>query len=574
MVSIRQFGAINRTYRHLTRYRQILRVLFKYGFNDLVDRLHLDQYLETGLQLISRRPREQLARHSRPERLRMGLEELGPTFIKLGQLLSTRPDFVPPEYLMELAKLQDKVPPFSYEEVRQIFQEECGLDPSQLFTAFSIEPVAAASISQVHLAQIAAGPAPSPEEDPPQRKVVVKVQRPGLEKIIAVDLEILAQLAQLMEDHLEEVQGHQPTAIVQEFARSLSREIDFTVELANVQRFSRQFAGHPDIRVPEVFPELSTERILVMERIEGVKASDVARLRAEGYDLRTVAERGARLVMEQVFTHGFFHADPHPGNLFILPGNVVCYIDFGQMGRLRLKDREHFTELAASIALGDEGRAAEGILKMTVQHGEPDKEGLAHDLGDFFSRYLHLSIGELPVGRIHMELLDLLSRHRLFLKPNLYLMFKALATVEGVGLLLDPEIELITIAKPFLKKIRLNRLCPRRLAEESAETGRQYLNLFRDLPGEARSILAQLRQGRMKLELEHRGLRPLEQSLYRASNRIAFAIVLAALIIGSSLVVHSAHDSTGIPAIGMIGFIVAGVMGVWLLISILRQGRL
>lgn len=573
MFSIRRFGAINRTYRHLTRYQQILRVLFKYGFSDLVDRLHLDQYLETGLQLISRRPRGQLARHSRPERLRMGLEELGPTFIKLGQLLSTRPDFVLPEYLEELAKLQDKVPPFSYEEVRQIFQEECGLDPSQIFASFSMEPVAAASISQVHLARIAAGLAPNLEDDPPQRKVVVKVQRPGLEKIIAVDLEILAQLAQLMEDHLEEVQGHQPTAIVQEFARSLSREIDFTIELANVQRFARQFAGHPDIRVPEVFPELSTERILVMEQIDGIKASDVTKLRAEGYDLTLIAERGAHLVMEQVFTHGFFHADPHPGNLFILPGNVVCFIDFGQMGMLRLKDREHFTDLAVSIAAGDENRTAEGLLKMTVQQGEPDREGLAHDLGDFLSRYLHLPIGELEVGKIHRELLGLLSRHRLFLKPNLYLMLKALATVEGVGLMLDPEIELVAIAKPFLKKIRLNRVCPRRLAEDAAETGRQYISLFRDLPGEVRSILAQLRQGRMKLELEHRGLRPLEQSLYRASNRIAFAIVLAALLIGSSLVVHSAHN-TNIPAIGLIGFIVAGIMGVWLLVSILWQGRL
>ncbi len=574
MFSIRQLGAINRTYRHLNRYQRILRVLFKYGFNDLVDRLHIDQYLETGLQMINRKPREQLDRHSRPERLRMALEELGPTFIKLGQLLSTRPDFIPAEYLDELAKLQDSVPPFSYEEVRQIFQEECGRDPEEMFEYFDTRPMAAASIGQVHQARLADDQVSAGEHK--SRDVVVKVQRPGIENLIAIDLEILAHLARLMEEHLEEVQGHRPSAIVHEFARSLSREIDFTIELANIQRFARQFESNPDIHVPEVHPPLSTERLLVLERVDGIKASELDKLKEQGYDLSLVAERGANLVMEQIFVHGFFHADPHPGNIFVLPDNIPCFIDFGQMGRLSLKEREDFADLVLHLVSGHEAKVAADVLKITIQQGDLDRDALAMDVGDFMDRYLYLSLGELQAGKILQDLLELVSRHKLSLKPNLYLMLKALTTVEGVGLMLDPDLELIELASPFMKKIKFNRIRPRRLAEEMGETGNEYLALVRDLPEEARSILSQLRKGKMKLEFEHRGLRPMERSLDRVSNRIAFAIVLAAQIIGSSLIVLSDIPPkwNSIPVIGLAGFLVAGIMGFWLLVSIIRHSRM
>lgn len=574
MFSIRQLGAINRTYRHLSRYQRILRVLFKYGFSDLVDRLHIDQYLETGLQMINRKPREQLDRHSRPALLRMALEELGPTFIKLGQLLSTRPDFIPPEYLNELAKLQDSVPPFSYEEVRQIFQEECGSDPEEFFEYFDSSPLAAASIGQVHQArltreQLTNGAGKCCE-------VVVKVQRPGIENLIAVDLEIVAHLARLMEEHLEEVQGHSPTAIVHEFARSLSREIDFTIELANIQRFARQFEKNSEIHVPEVYPMLSTERILVLERVDGIKASEVDKLKEQGYDLPLIARRGANLVMEQIFVHGFFHADPHPGNIFILPDNVPCFIDFGQMGRLSLKEREDFADLVLNLVAANESRVAAGVLKVTTRQADPDQDALTRDIGDFMDRYLYLSLGELKAGKILQDLLELVSRHKLSLKPNLYLMLKALTTVEGVGLMLDPDIALIHLARPFMKKIKVGQVRPSRLAQEFGETGTEYLALIRDLPRDARSIISQLRRGKMKLEFEHRGLRPLEQSLERTSNRIAFAIVLAAQIIGSSLIIHSGIPPHwhGIPLVGLAGFLLAGVMGFWLLVSIIRHGKL
>ena len=565
MFSIRKLGAIGRTYRHLNRYQRILRVLFKYGFNDLVDRLHIDQYLESGLQMINRKPREQIARLSRPERLRLVFEELGPTFIKLGQLLSTRPDLIPAEYLDELARLQDEVPPFSLAEVHAIFREELGRSPDEVFHYFDAEPLAAASIGQVHRARLDSGP-----------EVVVKVQRPDIENVIAVDLEILAHLAGLMEQYLEEVQGHRPTAIVQEFARSLSREIDFAVELANVQRFARQFKNNAAIHVPLVYPELSTPRVLVMEYVLGIKASMAGQLREQGYDLPLIAERGATLVMEQIFVHGFFHADPHPGNLFILPDNVVCFIDFGQMGRLSRKDREDFTDLVLDLVAGDERTVVEGVLKVTVQLGEVDRESLGRDLGGLVDLYLYRPLGELEAGRILQDLLDLVTRHKLTFKPAFYQMMKALSTVEGVGLMLDPKLELIRLARPFMRRIRLERMRPARLAEEIARTGSGYLQLLRELPEELRTILRQLRGGRMRLEFEHRGLQALGAALDRVSNRIAFAIVLAALIVGSSLIVLSDipphwHD---IPVIGLLGFLVAGIMGFWLLLSIIRHGRM
>lgn len=565
MFSIRKLGAIGRTYRHLNRYQHILRVLFKYGFNDLVDRLHIDQYLESGLQMINRKPREQIARLSRPERLRLVFEELGPTFIKLGQLLSTRPDLIPADFLDELAKLQDDIPPFSIEEVRAIFKEELGRYPEEIFHYFDTEPLAAASIGQVHRARMDSG-----------AEVVVKVQRPGIENVIAVDLEILAHIAQLMEQYLEEVQGHQPMAIVHEFARSLSREIDFSIELANIQRFARQFEDNPAIHVPLVYPELSTDRVLVMEYVIGIKSSKTETLREQGYDLSLIAERGANLVMEQIFVHGFFHADPHPGNVFILPDNVVCFIDFGQMGRLSLKDREDFTDLVLDLVAGNEQNIVAGVLKVTVQLGEIDRELLARDLGTLMDLYLYRPLEDLEAGKILQDLLDLVSRHKLTFKPSFYQMLKALTTVEGLGLMLDPKLELIRLAKPFMRKIRLGRMQPGRIAEELSQTGVSYLHLLRDLPDELRTILHQLRSGRMRLEFEHRGLKSLDATLDRVSNRIAFAIVLAALIVGSSVIIHSGipprwHD---IPVIGLIGFLVAGVMGFWLLLSIIRHGRM
>ena len=565
MFSIKKLGAISRTYRHLNRYHRILRILFKYGFDDIVEMLHIDQYLESGLQMINRKPREQLEKHSRPERLRMAMEELGPTFIKFGQLLSTRPDFIQHDYLHELAKLQDKVPSFSYEEVEEIFLDETGKRPQEIFLEFDKTPLAAASIGQVHEGTLINGD-----------KVVIKVQRPDIENIIAVDIEILSHLASLMEMYLEEVQGHRPTSIIEEFARTISKEIDYTIEISHIQRFARQFEGNREIHVPQVYRELSSERILTMENVQGIKASEIDLLKRKGIDLKLVAERGTNLIMEQVFVHGFFHADPHPGNIFVLPDNVICFLDFGMMGHLTRQNQEDFTDLMLYIVERKEKKVTESVLKLTNHYGEVDREALSRDLSEMLDRYLYLPLKHLEAGKILRELLALVSRHKIYFKPNLYLMMKALTTVEGVGQKLDPELELIRLAEPFMKKIKADRVKMHRLAEEAGITTADYLELIRELPEELREIISQIRQGRMMIEFKHSRLEILRAALDQVSNRISFAIVLASLIIGSSLIVLSGIPPkwNDIPIIGLVGYLLAGIMGFWLLISILRHGRM
>ena len=565
MLSIRKLTAIGHTYHHIDRYRQILQVLFKYGFGELMDSLKIEQIWEAGLRKISRKRREAVDTLTGPERFRLALEELGPTFVKLGQVLSTRPDLIPLTFIEELTKLQDEVPPFPYSEVREIIQAETGKFPEELFESFDEKPLAAASIGQVHRARLKNG-----------SDVVVKVQRPRIKKTIEIDLEIMLHLAGLMERHLEELQVIQPSRIVEEFARTLEEEIDYTVELSHIERFAKQFEKDDTIRVPRVYRELSTERILTMENIHGIKGSDLEALKRGGYDLPLLAERGADLIMKQIFVHGFFHGDPHPGNIFFLPENIICYVDFGMMGRIGRSEREDFADMLMAVVQRNDKKMVEAMLKLTEYDIEPDREKLELQMGNFIDRYLYLPLKDLRLGRLLQQLLELVTENRLTIKANFFLMMKALSQVESLGVELDPDFEIITRAKPFVQRVQMARLNPKRIAEELFESGSELVSLLKDIPGEVRSILEQTRNGKLKIIFQHRGLDRILTTLDRSSNRVAFAIVLAALIIGSSLIVLSGVPPTwfDIPIIGLVGFLVAGMMGFWLLITIIRHGRM
>jgi len=564
-MDIRKIGIIGRTYRHIQRYRQILTVLFKYGFGDLVDILKIEQYIEIGLQMISRKRREKIERLSRAERVRMALEELGPTFIKMGQILSTRADVLPVEFIKELGKLQDNVPPFAYDHVKEIIETELGGPIEETFKDFHQTPLASASLGQVHQARLAEG-----------EEVVVKVQRPGIRKTIEVDMEIMLHLATLMERHVEGWDLHRPTKIVEEFAATLEKELDYTIEASHMEAFAKNFASEQTVYVPKVYREATTERVLTMENIKGIKASKIDLLEKEGLDKKIIAARGADLIMKQIFVHGFFHADPHPGNIFILPDNVICYLDFGMMGRIGRQTREDFADLIMSVVRQDESGAANALLKLTIWDEEPEQGLLERDLAEFMDQHFYRPLKEVELGKLLHQLLDIGSNHRMRLEPDLFLMIKALSTVEALGRVLDPDFDIASRAAPFIRRIRLDRLHPGRIAGEMIDSGSEFLYLLKEIPGEIRKILKQARQGRVKIEFEHRGLEPMLSTHDRISNRIAFAIVLAALIIGSSLIVLSGippkwHE---IPIIGLAGFVVAGVMGFWLLVSILRRGRM
>ena len=562
---IQKIGVIGKTYRHIQRYRQILTVLFKYGFGDVVDTLKIEQYLEIGLNMVSRKRRERIETLTRAERLRMVVEELGPTFVKMGQILSTRPDLLPPEFLQELQKLQDHVHPFSFEQAKQIVETELGKPLSQAYQSFDENPLASASIGQVHRARLITG------ED-----VVVKIQRPGIQKIIDIDLEIILHIATLMEKHLEGWNTQRPTKIVEEFARTLEKELDYGMEAAHTEHFAMQFSQDATIYVPKIYHEATTRRVLTMERIEGIKISDVHRLEEEGLDRRIIARSGFDLIMKQVFTYGFFHADPHPGNVFVLPQNVICYLDFGMMGRIDTRTRDHFAELLMSIVQRNETKVTNALITITSHEEEPDRHLLERAVGEFIDRHFYRSLKEVELGILLYQLFDVVAKFRLRIPPDLFLMIKALSTVEGIGRKLDPDLDIFTQAEPFMRQVQIDRLNPEKIAADIFNAGTDLVHLLKEIPKDFENILKQFKEGKVKIGFEHRGLKPMLYTLDRISNRIAFAIVLASLVIGSSLIVLSGISPTWheIPVIGLIGFIISGFMGFWLLLSTLKNGKM
>jgi ubiquinone biosynthesis protein len=562
---IGKIGVISKTYRHINRYRQIVTVLFRYGFGDIVNRLNVGQYIEIGMQMISKKRRSHVDHLTREERLRMTLEELGPTFIKLGQILSTRPDLVPVSLIHELSKLQDKVPPFPVSQARAILETELSMTVDDVFERFDPVPHAAASIGQVHRARLKTG-----------EEVIVKVQRPDIQRIIEVDLEILLHLATLVERHIEDWEVYRPTRIVEEFARVIEKEIDYTVEASYAERFARQFMGSDTIYVPCIFNDFSTERVLTMEYVTGIKASDVARLDLEGYDRTIIAERGADLLLRQVFTHGFFHADPHPGNVFILPGNIICYLDFGMMGSVDRQSREDIADMVYALVERDESGVVDALLRIVDYDEEPDRRTLEAEMTDFMELYLYKSLKDIRIQTVLQQLLSLITRYRLILPFDRFLMMKALSTMEGLGLMLDPDFDMTAKAAPFIRRMKLARLSPKRLVGEFLATSGELLQLLRIIPGEMKDILAQVKQGKVRIGFEHRGLERLIFEVDRSSNRIAFALIVSSLVVGSSLVITTQVGPFlfGFPILGLFGFTMAGILGLWLLIAIIRSGKI
>ncbi len=564
-MQLRKFEILSHTYKNIGRYRQILTVLFKYGYDGIIDRLNLGRYIEVGLRMVSRRSPEPLEMVSNYERLRMAFEELGPTFVKLGQILSTRPDLIPMDLVQELSRLQDNVPPFSFEEARAIVEEELQQPLESIYASFEETPMAAASIGQVHRATLLTG-----------EKVAVKVQRPGIRKMIAEDLAILYHLAMLLENYIDELKLYRPTRIVEEFARTIRKEINFNVEASHAERFARQFGGNDAVYVPRIFRFASTDRLLTLEHVEGIKINDVDLLDARGYDRSLIAGRGTELIFEQVFIHGFFHADPHPGNLFILPGNVICFLDFGMMGHLDTKSKDLFTDLIIGYGRRDPTAVTNAVLGIVEETTEPDRRLLERDIQTFMDLHLYKPLKELRIGEILQDLLELVSRHQLRLPPDHFFIIKALTQLESIGLLLDPDFDITVKVRPFVRRLIEEKYQPGRLLRYLAGEAGTVFDHLRQLPGDLRDTLKQLRQGSIAVSLEHRGLNPIIADVNRAANRLAIALVIAAIIIGSSLIISAGIGPLilGYPILGLIGFGLAGVLGLGLIVFIARSGIL
>jgi ubiquinone biosynthesis protein len=565
MLSIRKITAAGITYRHLARYRQIITILFKYGVDDILGAFKIDKYIDVGRKLISRKQRELINNYSRPERVRMAFEDLGPTFIKLGQTLSMRPDFISVKFINELSKLQDMVPPCDFPEIKTIIESEFNRALDKIFDFFDPTPIASASIGQVYKARLKDG-----------REVAVKVQRPGLDNLVAVDLGIMYHLASIIEKNIAEISFLRPTKIVEEFTRIIAKELDYTIEANHLERFAQNFTNDPTIHIPAVYRLQTSKRVLTMEYLDGIKISDIARLDKDGVDKKQITGSGANILLKQIFDHGFFHSDPHSGNIFILANNVIGMLDFGQVGAVDQQSREDFVDLIDNVVHQNAFKATRQLLKITYWDKKPDTRRLEKEIADFIGNHLHKTLKDLNISFLLQDLLNIVSRFQLRIPPDIFLMMKALGTIEGIARQLDPDFDMIEQATPFIKQIKLERLNPQRLGDDIQTLTGEFIQFFKQFPTDMIEISRLIRGHKLSLKIDNNSLETIQSTNNKTGNRIAFSIIIAAIIIGSALVITAKTPPLifGMSFLGFTGIAVSAVMGLWLFIAIIRNGRL
>jgi ubiquinone biosynthesis protein len=539
--------------RDLPRYRQILATLIRYGYRDVVTALHLEGIV---------RPIEKVALgdevppHDRPKRLRMVCEELGPTFVKLGQLLSTRPDLLPEAYITELALLRDDVRPFSFTQAEEILTEEYGRPLRSVFASIDPIPVASASISQVHRAKLVDG-----------REVALKIRRPGIEKVTQADVDILKNLSHLAERRLSFLAPYGPTAIAREFERSLHRELDFSIERRTMERCRVQLQSERDAHVPAVYPEYSTSRVLAMEFIHGVAVNDMPGIERLGVDPAEVAASGARILMTQIFRFGFFHADPHPGNLRVLPNGVIAPLDYGLFGQLDLRTRERIADLLGGLIGQDTERVLRALDALDIRGNHADSRCLRRDVAELVTAYSDLSLDNIDLTQLLGQLVALVRSHHLHIPADLVLLVRALVTIESVGRRLDPHFDIAAHVLPLLRELSYKRLSPWRLITQTGRTVEDLQRIGTLLPELLSQSLDSIKQGELTVRFDLHNFERLVLQLKRASNTLAAGVVIAGLLVGSSLLVRS---GVGYPSFGYAGFAIAFVLGMWLMWNMFR----
>lgn len=559
------FLSFNRNLRTIRRYRTILGVLIKYGFGHFVEQLNIDYYLEVGKRIVTRRAERDLHRLSQPQRLRMAMEELGPTFVKLGQLLSTRPDVLPRPYTDEFRKLQDEVPALPVEDIKRQIQRQLGRQIEEVCLEFSAEPLAAASIAQVHRARLHSG-----------EEVVFKVCRPGITRTVETDIDIMMGLAHLIEQHVPTVAIYDPVGLVKEFRRTIRREMDFNREGHTIERFATNFADDPTIHIPKVYWDYSGETVLTLEFVDGIKITEFKELTARGFDLKELARRGAKSFLKQVLDHGVFHGDPHPGNIFVLPDNVICMLDYGMVGRLSPELKQQLIDLLEALLQRDVERIIGQLLYSGELTDDADLKSLRRDLHEFIEDYYDILLQDLRVGRLLTDFIEILTQHRIRFPADFMLLAKSLVAMEGLGRQLDPEFNMIDYMRPYIEQLVRERFSPGSLSREAFRVANAYSALIKNLPRDIKEFLNRLNRNQFKIDLEHRGLDKLVTDLDRSSNRVSFAVVIGALIVGSSLIMQTDKGPLmfGFPILGFLGYSIAGFLGLWLAIGILRSGRL
>jgi ubiquinone biosynthesis protein len=539
------------------RWAQIISTLVKYGFTSWVKRLKL----ETG------RPEEKIEDVQGEEiwkRLRLALEELGPTFIKFGQMLSNRPDLLPRELISELEQLQDAVPPVTVEEIKEVIKEDFEKTAEEVFFTFDNEPYAAASIAQVHRAKLEDG-----------RLVAVKIQRPDIRIIVDSDIQILRKLAKLIEDYTDEFEVIHPVSLVEEFDRVIHEELDFSREAMNMLQFRHNFKDEERIIIPKIYKSLSTSRVLTMNFYKGFKITEIDEMRKAGIDPRIVADTGSELFFQQLFDHGFYHADPHPGNMLILENNRICYLDFGMTGRITPSDRDLLGNIFISIAQKDLVRMLRTLRTFAPDHKIDNERKLEYQLQELMDRYTMQNLKDVNMNDLTARFRIIVLEHRLNIPPDFFLLLRSLAILEGTARKLDPDYNIVNKMQPYLVRLYKKKLDPATLAKEAGVTALDLLSILKDLPYDLKEIFRKIREGTLMVEFQHKGLESMMRTLISVSNKLSAAIILASIVIGSSLLVFAGIPPKWyeVPVFGIIGFFLAGIIGLWLIITFYFQQR-
>jgi len=553
-----------RTYQNIRRLHKIVAMLIKYGFGGLVKELKLFPFLASLERvLFFRRTKKEL---SIPERIRLVLEGLGPTFIKLGQVASTRADLLPPEWIEELKKLQDAVPPFAFEKVKEVVEHGLKAPISEKFKNFEETPCASASIAQVHYAVLMDG-----------QEAAVKVKRPGIDKTIESDISVMYTIAYLLDRYVPQAKRYRPVEVVNEFARVIHREQDFTVEGANVNRFCKMFEGDTTVKVPEVFWDYTTSEVLTLERIYGTPLDETEKIKAKGLDIKKIAENGIRAFFKQVFEFGYFHADLHPGNIFTSDDGTIIYLDFGIVGRLDENLRRYLASLLFHLIRQDYHNMAlihreMGLISKDVDMGEFEEA-----LRDIAEPVLGRTLEQINMSGLIMKLIRTARRFQMRLQPNLLLLQKSMVIIEGVGRQLYPDIDMWEVAKPLIYKWMLKeKASPGRIYSRGKKRVDNFIEMATDVPYQVHSILSKTLSEELKIGFVHHRLETLSEEINILGRRFAMGMIIAALIIGSSFLAMANKSMAvfwGMPAVSWVGFIMAGILGLRMGSSVLKRDK-
>src|SRR6516162_4775093 len=552
--------------RELPRLREISTVFVRHGLGDLVRRAGIASLLEHAGQILHWGEAPEITHLEPAQRARLAFEQLGPTFVKLGQMLSTREDLLPPTWTSELEHLHSHVAAVSFDDLLPEVELALGRSPFEVFRNLEREPYAAASIAQVHRATLASG-AP----------VILKIRRPGIAAKVEADLRILQRLAYLVENEIPEARRYRPVQIVGQLRASLERELDLAVEARNTERFARNFADDLDILVPRVYSEWASSTLIVQEHIEGIRGNDLAAIDSAGLDRKVLASRGVDAVLKMILVDGVFHADPHPGNVMYLPDNRIALIDFGMVGRLSPARRGQIIDLLAGLAGNDEEAMREVLLDWRGDEFV-DEARLAADLGEFAFDYADMQLKDLKIGVLLHRVSAILREHSIVLPSDLTLLFKALITLEGLGHQYDPEFRLIERVKPFIGRAMRERYQPVETVRRARQTLSELFGLVTSMPRDLARLVKDARHGRMRVDLDLKRLDRFGDRVHSAMDRATIGIMTASLVVGSSIVMTIAEGPRlfGVSLLtycGLVGYLVAFVNSLWIIFSIWRSSR-